>query len=321
MKADDIRPKELFAKYMELVTLDAEKLRDKAHVRIPCPACDSSESERRFEKFGYAYRLCLSCGSLFCSPRPSADDLRSMYIDSPSAEFWQSEFMPAVAESRREKIFRPRAREILNLLEHIDIYPSSICDVGAGHGLLLDEFRRLSPESECTAIEPSTQCARICANRGFQVICKTLEDSVNEINQPFTLVVSSEVIEHSFSPYQFVKSLVELTEDKGCVLITGLGYEGLDILTLQGSSESIFPPQHINFLSVVGFKRLLERCGLSQVEVITPGKLDVELVLKSKPIPEFFRVLTKRPGAADELQNFLQKHSLSSHVWAYGRKP
>ncbi|MEQ9364470.1 MAG: SAM-dependent methyltransferase, partial [Leptospirales bacterium] len=134
-------------------------------------------------------------------------------------------------------------------------------------------------------------------------------------------VISSEVIEHVFSPRGFAESVARLARPGGHVLLTGLGYEGFDILNLQELSNSIFPPHHINFLSIKGFERLFSDCGMTDIEVRTPGRLDVDIVLNSGHGGEFMRVLAERgEEAVADLQALLVKHKLSSHIWAFARK-
>ena len=131
----------------------------------------------------------------------------------------------------------------------------------------------------------------------------------------FDLVISSEVIEHVFSPEEFVRSLHQLTKPSGQVLLTGLGYEGFDILVLQEKSNSIFPPHHLNFLSIKGFEILFKRIDFKKVDIWTPGVLDVDIVMNSGVVPEFLKVLGRRQGALQEFQSFLASQKLSSHVW------
>ena len=103
--------------------------------------------------------------------------------------------------------------------------------------------------------------------------------------------------------------------------MTGLGYEGFDILMLQERSNSIFPPHHLNFLSVNGFEKIISRAGFTDVEIITPGVLDVDIVRNAPDCPELVRVAAMRgEDALLELQEWVRKNRLSSHVWAFGRK-
>ena len=39
-----------------------------------------------------------------------------------------------------------------------------------------------------------------------------------------------------------------------------------------------YPPHHINLLSKEGYKALFNNSGLENVKIITPGKLDIDIV-------------------------------------------
>ena len=259
MKEADIRPKKLFEEYLLLSLKDTLAMDSTEFVKVHCPGCASSSHRLKFNKSGFSYVQCLDCNSLYCSPRPARETLNNFYKNSESACYWANVLFPAVAEARREKLFRKKAAEISKLLS-VDIRNEnlSICDVGAGYGILLEELHKVLPSSTLHAIEPCQEMARICKNKGIATLVSSGEKA-SEWNNRFDLVLSSEVLEHVFSPEEFVKSLYNLARPGGRVLVTGLGYEGFDILVLQEKSNSVFPPHHINFLSIAGFEALFRK--------------------------------------------------------------
>lgn len=320
IKEEEIRPKELFQHYLELSQKDASKFNDSNFKRISCPGCGGDDPEKRFKKNGFQYVLCSICGSVYCSPRPSEEDLEIFYKTSESAKYWSEVFFPAVAETRREKLFRKKAKQVHNALKEKSFSPEAICDVGAGYGIFMEELNSFFPSASLFAIEPCSDLAEQCRAKGFETLQTTAEQS-GIWKEKFDLVISSEVIEHVYSCDRFVDSLYQLAKPGGHCLITGLGYEGFDILNLQKHSNSVFPPHHLNFLSIKGFKELFQRAGFLQVAIWTPGELDVDIVKNSPMVDEFTRVLASRgEKAVTEFQSFLQKHQLSSHVWALARK-
>lgn len=316
----EIRPKELFQEYLELSKIDGDKLDRELFDSVPCTACDSSELNIAFIKNGYQFNICEKCHSLFCSPRPSQEQLIELYTNSPSSTFWSNQFFPAVAEARREKLFKPKAEQILNLIKSKDLPINSICDVGAGHGYLLEEIKKIDDNYRLYAVEPDRTSASICREKGVEVL-ESVSEKAYEWAERFDLVISFEVIEHAHSPLGFVSSLSSLTKKGGYTLITGLGYEGFDILTLQEHSNSVSAPHHLNFHSLGGFQELFSRSGFRHVEVWTPGKLDLDIVLNSG-IKSHFAEAIKRRGekATQKFQEFLIEFNLSSHTWILAQK-
>ncbi len=320
MKESDIRRTDILARYQELSLRDGQKMDPSAFVPVPCPGCGGASTQFKFEKNTFSFIQCIQCGSVFCSPRPSQAALDEFYEKGASSDYWAKVFFPSVAEARREKLFRKKAEAIGRLMADRGTQPRSICDAGAGHGIFLEELQKVFPDASLHAIEPGPSMAATCRDKGFETI-ETYAEQATAWQGRFDLVISSEVIEHVFSPETFVSALLQLAKPGGAVLLTGLGYEGFDILVLQEKSKSVFPPHHINFLSIRGFEALFERLGFRDVEIWTPGELDVDIVLNSGYAPEFLEVLCRRRGMTQQLQELLKAAKLSSHVWALARRP
>jgi len=320
MKEEEIRPKEIFAEYLSLCEKEASGFDRQKFIEIQCPGCGERDVTELFQKNFFSYKKCRICNSLFCSPRPSEKILTDFYRESEASRYWATVFFPVVAEARREKMFRKKALRLANYLDERSIAPQKICDVGAGYGVFLEELRALLKSGEFSAVEPSPDLAAVCRQKGFETLERFVEDA-GEWYDRFDLVICSEVLEHVFSTDKFLRSLFALARPGGYVLVTGLGYEGYDILTLQKDSKSVSPPHHLNFLSVRGCEDLFRRTGFRSVEVFTPGELDFDIVINSPAPPEFARALAARgEEAIQAFQIFLQKYRLSSHVWVLAQK-
>jgi len=92
----------------------------------------------------------------------------------------------------------------------------------------------------------------------------------------------------------------------------------------------VSPPHHLNFLSVAGLDQLFSRCGLESVEVLTPGRLDVDILRNAwHADPSVLRdhrfletVIAHRDTDVQQaFQEFLAANRLSSHGWVVARKP
>lgn len=328
MKESDIRPEALLQRYLELSEQDAGLcFVDAPRINMPCVACGSERLAVEFEKNGFAYSSCLVCGTLFQSPRPPVAAFEAFYRDSASSRYWAEEFFPAVAEARRTKIFQPRVERLANLCQAKDIAVERIIDVGAGYGIFLDEWRRRYPSAQILAVEPSESLAAECRTKGFEVI-EDIAENVAGYDNHADLVVCFEVLEHVYDPLSFVNTLSKLVRPGGYVFISTLCVDGFDIQMLWDKSNSIFPPHHINFLSVAGLDSLFARAGLIDTDISTPGQLDVDIVCNAvKQNPEaivsnrfLHRVVTDE-NLAVAFQRFLADNRLSSHAWVIGRKP
>ena len=165
--------------------------------------------------------------------------------------------------------------------------PKFISDVGAGHGSFLNEIVLSFEGSKGIAIEPSKKMANSCREKKFTVYEDLLEN-IDEKKLNACLTCSLEVFEHVHNPINFLKKKASITRKGGWVFFTTLGVDGFDIQTLWEKSNSIYPPHHLNFLSVRGFNEICKRAGLSNIKVLTPGVLDTDIVInKLKDIPEY----------------------------------
>jgi Zn ribbon nucleic-acid-binding protein len=330
MKEEDIRPANLHEEYLKLSKADAMNFFSANQKRdiIPCPACNSNEAATGFEKDGFGFVSCAKCGTLYQSPRPELSAFEKFYVNSPSSNYWAEVFFPAIAESRRKLIFQPRVKQIGEYCDKNKIAHNTVIDVGAGFGIFLEEWRNQNPKDKICAIEPGEKLANSCRDRGFETLETTSENSREWFGKG-DLITCFEVIEHVYSPLEFIVSLKKLTRPGGYVMISGLGVDGYDIQILWEKSKSISPPHHINFMSIEGFEILFKRAGFENIDILTPGKLDAEIVSKSiqqemleNSNYRFASSIKKRgQNVQEDFQNFLVKHKLSSHVWVFAKNP
>ena len=325
MKESDIRPQDLFNRYLELSRQYIDRFfTDKSQfVEVSCPACDSQHCDFGLEKFGFKYMTCLDCGSLYLSPRPTSTIIDAYYRESEAVKFWGTHFFKETAEARRKKIFKPRAQTVSKWMakNKMSNQDSTFVDIGSGYGIFLEEIAKLGLFEKICGIEPAPNLASICRNKGFEVIEKKAEEvKKGEIQASFT--TAFEVLEHLFDPAQFLHAVGRILKNNGIFLFTTLVVSGFDIHVLWEHSKSIYPPHHINLLSFEGIKQLVERCGFKIMELNTPGKLDLDIlinILKENPeikVPRFVSYLINKRGEVTHraFQFFLQEHNLSSHV-------
>lgn len=326
MKENDIRKKEVLDKYLELVEKDAARLFDfGSFINICCPACNSGNFVREFIKSGFIYVSCKACSTLFANPRPPLQALKDFYSSSSSTAYYVKEFFAPVAESRREKIFHPRAEYISRIIK-TKKNEMIIGDVGAGFGIFLEEIKKLMPAKDYIAIEPSVEMSDICANKGFNVKRSYFEE-IDDMPDTFDLLTSFELIEHLFKPKDFFKKAHSLLKPGGHLFFTTLNGRGFDIQTLWERSKTVSPPHHINFFNTYSMRILLEGLGFDIIDISTPGELDwdiVEGMIKNEKISagKFWDTLAKEGSeeCKKELQDWIVKNNLSSHMRVLAKK-
>lgn len=327
MKEQDIRPSDLFARYLALAEADIERyFRDMSEFRTSaCPACGEGRPHHEFEKHGFQYCSCPVCHSLYLNPRPTPEAIDRYYRDSAAAEFWSREFYPATAAARRERIWKPRALAAAKWA--IELGVNDVClDVGPGYGLFMEEVNALGDFRRVVGVEPNPSLAAECRKRGLEIVESTIEGlEKGSIRAGFA--ANFEVLEHVPSPRRFLEAIYRALRPGGVLFLTTLTCSGWDIQELWQHSKSVYPPHHINLISVQGMRTLFEASGFEIVDLSTPGELDVDIVanaLKENaalPVSRFARsVATADEGTRAAFQSFLRSHRLSSHIRVVARR-
>jgi len=329
MHEAEIRPPDLMKAQAERFAADVQRLlqRKDQFVRVPCPACGSEAAQKAFEKYDLSYVVCTGCATTYVNPRPSPATLEWYYATSENYWYWNKYIFPASEDARREKIFRPRAERIADICRRNAVGDRVLLEVGAGFGTFCEEITRLGVFRRVIAVEPTSDLAATCRGRGLEVIEKPIEQ-VRLEEATVDVVASFEVIEHLFSPSDFVSSCASLLAPGGLLILSCPNVLGFDMVVLRDQSDS-FDPEHLNYFHPASLSHLARRCGFDVLEVLTPGRLDAELVRKKVLAGEFDvaaqpflrQVLVEeweRVGVA--FQQFLADAGLSSHMWLVARR-
>ena len=326
---NDIRPQQLMGTVSELFQEDIVRLMagKERFVTVPCPACVSQNADLVYEKNGQLYERCAQCQTVFVNPRPTPEQLAEHYRSARYYQYWNDVIFPSSEDVRRKKIFRPRAKRIAELLDRNGIQARTLLEVGAGFGTFCEEAEKLNRFDRVIAIEPTPSLAESCRKRGLEVIEQPVEE-VDLASKSVDVVVSFEVIEHLFSPREFVGHCARLLAPGGLLVLTCPNVRGFDIVVLGALSDSV-DPEHLNYLHPDSLSLLVQQQGFEVLELLTPGRLDAELVRKKALAGDFsleghpflrqvLREQWDRVGAA--FQSFLANNCLSSHLWLAARK-
>ena len=319
MREEQIRPKNLFQKYLDHCQNDIKIYFDKKWLELKCPTCGYGASQD-FSKMGFTYVYCNECKNLFASPRPDFKSFESYYTVSNSANFWSKEFLPAVEKERIKFIWQPKAKEVVKL---INVYNSSksidyIIDIGGSKGLFLREIQKVMPEVGTINIEPNIEATTNLFD--MQVIQKSLEDvRIDEVPSAGKVFTCFELFEHVHNPRIFLNHISKLMAKGDILILSTLNSQGIDIRILWDKSPSVNPPFHINFFNLKSMRALGETVNLKTLKSYTPGKLDLDILWNNKEhINNFFiRFFLRLIGIKGrQLVQFILRYTKhSSHMW------
>jgi hypothetical protein len=283
-------------------------------VEVPCPACGTDDAPLAFDKNGFTYRHCSQCASLFVSPRPTVEALNQYYTESEAGRLRVAYFTEESAQARMLHVVQSRVDWIAPFLDKGACRQSTFVDVATLYPQLFSEMRRMECFDELFSADPADHVAELVAAEGVKVGWPESATAV--------AVTAFEQLEHQVSPAAFLGRLRGLLAEGGSLFLTTRTVSGFDLQVLWDSTPYIFVPEHLNLLSIEGLETLFDREGFELLELSTPGQLDVELVREAARsnealnLPRFVRSLLDREdaNANADLQAFLQKHRLSSHV-------
>jgi SAM-dependent methyltransferase len=294
-------------------------------VEVPCPVCGASAHSVAWRKYDLDYLDCSSCRTVYMSPRPEPALLAEFYTNSTNYEYWNEVIFPASEDARREKLFKPRAERVAEIVARHGTRAGTIVDVGAGFGTFCEEIIKLGVFERVIALEPEPHLAASCRAKGLEVIEAPVE--AVELDR-VDVVTSFEVIEHLFSPRDFVTRCADVVSPAGLFVVTCPNVRGFDIAVMREAANAV-DTEHLNYMHPGSLGLLLKQTGFEVLESSTPGRLDAELV-RNKVIEGKFSLegqpflqqvlIDEWETVGDRFQDFLAEAGLSSNMWLVGRR-
>lgn len=324
---DLMRPKKVYADVLrqrEVDGIDFYHQYSQEFVDINCPAC-GKQGKFSFEKYGYAHKICSYCETLFCTPRPKDVLLMRYYEKCESAKLWTRLLLSADMERKRLQ-YMPRAERIIEVIKEKATVSGGIAiDIGAGSGAFASCLKTTGFFRNVIAMDCSADCVIACKKSGLGAIIGSITDVAGESCDFISLM---DLIEHIFNPLDFLKKCFLSLRAGGFIAIATPNCLGFDFKIMGAATRNITPPEHLNYFNPGSLELLLESVGFTVVSSETPGKLDVEIVLKEKL--SGYDIAAKN-GFIDFLlnqdetvlaifQRFISDNNLSSHMLIVARK-
>jgi 2-polyprenyl-3-methyl-5-hydroxy-6-metoxy-1,4-benzoquinol methylase/ribosomal protein S27E len=331
LKNNQIRPESLIKKQKIFLKKDIKNLLKykSFFLKVNCPACGNKKSDFFLEKKNFIYKICNLCRTYFVNPRPTEDILNNFYKKSLNNKYWAKKIFPISRNKRIKYIHKPRANYLINVLKKKINRKKiiSFLEIGAGDGGFAYEIRKKNFFSDIILIEPNPECAKICKKKNFTVLQENFEYSYKKITGT-DCVVFFEVIEHIYSPINFLIKVKDILRPKGKIFFSCPNGEGLDVSLMQDKSDTI-DHEHLNYFNFTSIKILLKKTGFKILSIETPGKLDLDLVYNSyyndkiNDLKYYHRinwVKNLNLKSRNNLQNFIQKNHISSHMLILAEK-
>lgn len=208
---------------------------------------------------------CTRCGVVYLDPRPSMNELETIYPDDYHAF--------AFDEARFGIVYKARSRlEARRLLKALSGLPSDarILDVGCGDGFHLDLLRQSGPNGWCLeGVELDHGAATIARQRGISVHQGRIEDA--DLGQSrFDAVMLIQTIEHLADPMRALKAIQRLLVPGGLLLIVTDNTGSLDFAIAKRRHWGGYHwPRHWYLFNASSLKELATRSGFETVDIST----------------------------------------------------
>lgn len=152
--------------------------------------------------------------------------------------------------------------------------PRTAFDAGCGRGWMLEALSKRFPSTTFTGVEPSEQESENARRRGLKVVTGKIGSEL-QLEGRHDLVYSTNVVEHTTDPFQFLATLGSLVADNGFVVI-------LCPDSSEPNSEFMFSDQNYSF-TPLQLASVAYRAGLTAISWSTranpPSLRDKQLMV------------------------------------------
>jgi rhamnosyltransferase len=226
--------------------------------QINCKVCGSSDTKHLIDlndffndQHSYPLYRCNSCESLFYDPFPLVnyadtyqDILKKYYVEYDAGLLFMTSLLQPVLG--KKKI-------------------SSILEIGAGYGFLLDIARQIFEPKSIVGVEPSDNSHQMKELFDIDFLQDFFNEKTCENFELQDLIIASEVIEHTFDPEQFLLDIKNRLKDDGIGILTTPNASELFYNASQNGYESdqyLFPGAHTIIFSKQSLESLMKKHDL-----------------------------------------------------------
>ncbi len=291
-----------------------------------CPCCGDDRSEE-YDRFHDTYVIakCLRCGTLFVNPCPDSKALSDYYSNCISNTLNHQIGEKRKNKTRSSHIFVDRIRLLSNITDQLSEQTIKLLEIGAGPGILLEKIRNELSEKtiDLRGIDIDKSAVKLAQGKGLNVVHGNIEDLIEKQNGQFHVIMHFELMEHLLYPRKFLEHCYRLLSNSGFMLFSTPNGEGLDNRAIgyncpnRMMAHSIFPPMHLNCYNTRNITYLLLSLGFRICQIITPGKLDVDMLNVHDPsnISATYKFISDFPEDKQALiQNLISQLNGSSHM-------
>lgn len=226
-----------------------------------CLIC-SSPDNLVLHSFGqFSVVLCKRCGLKYLSPRPSETLMKALYQSD-------TYFVQGSGAGYDDYIFQGESlrltfRRFLEKLKNSGVILGSVLEIGCGYGFFLSEAKALFPR--IYGVELSENAATHARSLSGASIHNGDILTMPPDWKGFDVIVAINVIEHIYSPMQFLSMLKARLKKGGRIIIATPDIGSFWYKMLRRRWPSFKLPEHVAFYSRKTLSLLLKQAGFNVV--------------------------------------------------------
>lgn len=238
--------------------------------QAPCALCGGRSYQVLFHKQGYDFTRCTGCSLVRLDPLPTADALAEIYERSYRDGLYA---MFAKADDVRTGTARARVAAIAPLAP-----AGPWLDVGCSTGALLRAAVERGIDAE--GIELSAVAVAEARARGLHATRASADDF--EPTRRYACITAFDLVEHLIDPNPFLARVRSWLAPGGRLAITVPDIKSPHARVMRRHWYYYAPPVHVNYFERDTIVRLLERHGLTAVQVgSAPKVMTLDYILAS----------------------------------------
>ncbi|MFI5340103.1 MAG: class I SAM-dependent methyltransferase [Candidatus Methylomirabilales bacterium] len=250
---------------------------------VSCNLCGADDAERLTTSREFPIVRCRACGLVYVNPRPTAEDLVSLYADYHTRDGGDE----ASWDRLMGRIFRESAERLCS--SRNGSRPGRLLDIGCGYGAFVAAMRERGWDAE--GVDPSPTVVAAAVKKGRRVRLGTL-DGIRGEDEPYDAVTMFYVLEHLPDPMTALRKVSDLLAPEGMLLIRVPHTTPIvRLLSPLGLGGALYdPPFHVYDFSPTVLREMLRRTGFVDVKTF-PGEPTVPSRLGARIATAIFGAL------------------------------
>jgi 2-polyprenyl-3-methyl-5-hydroxy-6-metoxy-1,4-benzoquinol methylase/ribosomal protein S27AE len=312
-----LRQAELDALFFDGAVLRAELVT----LRTRCPVCGSPDLRAQRPGKRWPLVTCGSCGTLTVHALPTSAAWSQFYSTSRADALFHRKVYEGTKAKRLATVDEPRVRWITERCPRA----GTLLDVGCSSGSFLEVLSAQS-QWECHGIEPNPEAVKAAHEKGLaNVVCTQLEDYSPRVR--FDALTFFSTLHQLDDPLQSLLKLRAHLKPDGRIFAADMNFAGFYAAITGEDNLNFAPPMIKTFLDSRNIVTLLETAGFTDVEITTPGQLDVVRVWMywtqggvNGRSDALHRMLAHELAAdSSRLQDLIVASGASEHMWVTAR--